>query len=209
MNNFKDILFTYKKYVLCLVLLFVLAIYGFYKSFPRENFIEDENVNSEFEIETEAEIINKKIIYVHIDGAVIIPGIKEVEEGTRIFELIEIAGGLAEDADISKINLASVLKDEQKIIVPYIVKEEVINNSSSNTTSAKSTKANKSQLPININYATFEEFQLLNGIGPSMAQKIIDYREENGFFNSIEDIKNVSGIGEAKFNKIKDDIVAY
>ena len=209
MNNFKDILFAYKKYVLCLVLLFVLAIYGFYKSFPRENFIEDENVNSEFEIETEAEIINKKIIYVHIDGAVIIPGIKEVEEGTRIFELIEIAGGLAEDADISKINLASVLKDEQKIIVPYIVKEEVINNSSSNTTSAKSTKANKSQLPININYATFEEFQLLNGIGPSMAQKIIDYREENGFFNSIEDIKNVSGIGEAKFNKIKDDIVAY
>jgi len=209
MNNFKDILFAYKKYVLCLILLFVLAIYGFYKSFPRENFIEDENVNSEFEIETEAEIINKKIIYVHIDGAVIIPGIKEVEEGTRIFELIEIAGGLAEDADISKINLASVLKDEQKIIVPYIVKEEVINNSSSNTTSAKSTKANKSQLPININYATFEEFQLLNGIGPSMAQKIIDYREENGFFNSIEDIKNVSGIGEAKFNKIKDDIVAY
>lgn len=208
MNNFKDILFTYKKYVLCLILLFVLAIYGFYKSFPQEKFIEDENVNSEFEIETEAEIINKKIIYVHIDGAVIIPGIKEVEEGTRIFELIEIAGGLAEDADISKINLASVLKDEQKIIVPYIVKE-VINNSSSNTTSAKSTKANKSQLPININYATFEEFQLLNGIGPSMAQKIIDYREENGFFNSIEDIKNVSGIGEAKFNKIKDDIVAY
>jgi len=209
MNNFKDILFAYKKYVLCLILLLVLTIYGFYKSFPRENFIEDENVNSEFDIETEAEIINKKTIYVHIDGAVIIPGIKEVEEGTRIFELIEIAGGLAEDADISKINLASVLKDEQKIIVPYIVKEEVINNSSSNTTSAKSTKANKSQLPININYATFEEFQLLNGIGPSMAQKIIDYREENGFFNSIEDIKNVSGIGEAKFNKIKDDIVAY
>ena len=138
-------------------------------------------------------------IFVHIDGAVLNPGVKEVKEGTRIFELIELAGGALEEADTSRLNLASVLKDEQKVIVPYLITEEASDYSIKY-------QSNNSSNFININYANLAELQKLSGIGASMAQKIIDYRNENGLFNSIEDIKNVSGIGEAKYNKIKDDI---
>ncbi len=146
----------------------------------------------------------EKTIFVHIDGAVQNPGIKEVKEGTRIFELIELSGGETENADISRLNLASVLKDEQKVIVPYKITEEdqTINTFSTNY----QLKQNSNTKIININYASLQELQALSGIGVSMAQKIISYRDENGLFNSIEEIKNVSGIGEAKFEKIKDNI---
>ncbi len=121
-------------------------------------------------------------IYVHIDGAVQNPGIKEVKEGTRVFELLELAGGELEEADVSRLNLASVLKDEQKIIVPYKVSEEengTIQNLSYNSSVKSTSKI------ININYANAQELQTLQGIGRSMAQKIIDFRNENGLFNSI------------------------
>ena len=150
---------------------------------------------------------SENVIYVHIEGAVNSPGIKEVEYGTRLFELIEIAGGELEEADLSKINLASILKDEQKIYVPYkiVIDEAVVGSSSSVSNSSFVNGVEHIEL-ININTATSEELQKLAGIGPSMAQKILNYREENGYFSSIEDIKNVSGIGETKYNKIKDNI---
>ncbi len=151
----------------------------------------------------------EKFIYVHIDGAINNPGIKEVVEGTRLFELIELAGGETEDADLSRLNLASILKDEQKIIVPYAIIEEESNSpiSSNNSAITTSKKSNSSiSKIININYASVSELTALAGIGEAMAKRIVEYRDENGLFNSIEDIMNVSGIGEAKFNKIKDDI---
>ena len=152
----------------------------------------------------EEEVVEKKI-YVHIDGAILNPGIKEISEGTRLFELIELSGGELEDADLSRLNLSSILKDEQKIVIPYKV-EEVIQETNNIVSKSNVSSNNNSIFPININYANLSELQNLNGIGPAMATKIINYRDENGLFNSIEDIKNVSGIGEAKFNKIKDDI---
>ena len=147
-------------------------------------------------------------IYVHIDGAIVNPGIKKVEVGTRLFELINLSGGETKEADISRLNLASVLKDEQKIVVPYKIVEDKENLTSSNNVaiSQANSKEENSNLLININYANSEELQKLNGIGVSMANKIISYRDENGYFNSIEEIKNVSGIGEAKFNKIRENI---
>ncbi len=152
----------------------------------------------------EEEVVEKKI-YVHVDGAILNPGIKEISEGTRLFELIELSGGELEDADLSRLNLSSILKDEQKIVIPYKV-EEVIQETNNIVSKSNVVSINNSTFPININYASLLELQKLSGIGPAMATKIINYRDENGLFNSIEDIKNVSGIGEAKFNKIKDDI---
>ena len=141
---------------------------------------------------------NTETIFVHIEGAVNSPGIKEVSKGTRVFEVINLASGERLDADISKINLASIVKDEQKIYVPFkSIEIEQIGVSTFEM-------LNTSQ--VNINSANKEQLQRLEGIGPAMAQKILDYREEVGYFGAIEDIKNVSGIGEAKYNSIKDNI---
>ena len=151
-----------------------------------------------FEMHESESSKNKETIFVHIEGAVNSPGIKEVPKGTRVFEVINLASGECLDADISKINLASIVKDEQKIYIPFkissIEQEAAVEESLWSTTL------------ININSATKEQLQQLEGIGPSMAQKILDYREKVGFFGAIEDIKNVSGIGEAKYNSIKDNI---
>jgi len=178
--------------VVVLVLLFLIIIKLF---LPQEETFISEINNGQIE---------EKTIFVHIDGAVQNPGIKEVKEGTRIFELIELSGGETENADISRLNLASVLKDEQKITVPYRITEEA---QTKNTSSPNyQLNQNTSAKIININYASVQDLQTLSGIGAAMAQKIISYRDENGLFNSIEEIKNVSGIGEAKFEKIKDNI---
>ena len=98
-------------------------------------------------------------------------------------------GGEKEEADLSRINLSSVLKDEQKIIIPYIVLEEEQTKSTNSQTNKTSYNLSSK---ININYANQNELEKLTGIGPSMASRIISYREENGLFNAIEDIKNVN-----------------
>lgn len=204
----------------------VLTIVG-YKMMPQDEVIidlnSDEDVvnNDEFGTISQVSGTNKDIIYVHIEGAVNSPGIKEIPKGTRLFELIELAEGTVEDADLSKINLASILKDEQKIYVPYKVVQIIDesadsqsnkNNNFSNNSSKEnyfsidSTGSYSELVNININMASSEDLQKLEGIGPSMAKKIIDYREENGYFSSIEELQNVSGIGEAKYNKIKENI---
>ena len=132
--------------------------------------------------------INSKVetIFVHIDGAINEPGIKVVPKYTRLFELIELSGGTKENADISRLNLASVLKDEQKVVIPEKINEE--NSKESITYSSKTINSGI----VNINSADKEGLSTLPGIGPAMAQRIIDYRNNNGMFNDIEDIKNVT-----------------
>ena len=132
-------------------------------------------------------------ICVYVVGEVNSPGVFEVDDGMRIHEVIELAGGITENADVSRINLAKILDDEEKITVPKkIIIDENVESEDSGL--------------ININSASAEKLSTLDGIGKSTAEKIIRYREENGYFNSIEDLINVSGIGESKFNAIKDDI---
>ena len=162
---------------------------------------------------------NKKII-VHISGEVISPGVISLEEGARIVDAINMADGVTEEADLSKVNLAYVLEDAQKIYIPNINEKEekeivenmedgvVISgsgmNDENNSSSGNSSK--NENVKININTANVKELQKLSGIGESIALRIVTYRKENGKFNSIEDLKNVSGIGENKFNKIKNNI---
>lgn len=182
------------KYILVLGAL-IISTYVGYKLLPKDEIV----IQSNQEVTKDTQKI-----YVHIEGCVHNPGVMEVEQGTRIYELIELAGGETEEADFSKINLASVVKDEQKVVVPAkVVYEEETNKSDSNI---KINSSNFKNMLVNINTATKEELETLNGIGSSMAKRIIDYRESEGYFSSIEDIMNVSGIGEGKFEKIKDNI---
>lgn len=131
-------------------------------------------------------------ICAYVVGEVNSPGIFEVEDGTRIYEILEMAGGVTDEADVSRINLAKIVVDEEKINVPAIVVRDETDEETSKI--------------VNINSASVERLSTLNGIGKSTAEKIVRYREENGYFNTIEDIMNVSGIGESKFNSIKEDI---
>lgn len=145
----------------------------------------------------------------------VIHGIVKIKEGSRLYEAIEMAGGSNQDADLSKINLAYALSDGQKIYIPKV--GEVIseqNEFSEYITSGfgnnglvedKNGIANGGE-KVNINTANQTELETLPGIGPSTAQKIIDYRSKKGKFETIEDIQNVKGIGDGKFEEIKDNI---
>lgn len=132
-------------------------------------------------------------IFVHIEGEIYSPGLKEVPYGTRIYELIELAGGETLDADLSRINLSIILSDEQKVVIPRKVEEGQTTNDETTTI-------------VNINTASKEKLMTLPGVGESTAMRIIKHREENGYYNIIEDLMNVSGIGESKFNNLKDNI---
>lgn len=156
-----------------------------------ENFVTNSENNT-----YEENIQIDESIKVHITGEINNPGLIELTSGDRILDAIEKAGGTTSMADTSKVNLAYILSDGEKIYIPSINDEENIPYIENMVGNSK----------VNINTATLEELQSLNGVGESIAESIIDYREENGKFNTIEEIKNVSGIGDSKYEKIKDDI---
>ena len=158
----------------------------------------------------------KETIVIHITGEVKKEGVIYLEKGARIVDAIKEAGGETKNADLSQINLAYELQDGQKIYIPnknekisqYIIgiNGETIDSNGTNTGN-ESTSSSKEGAKVNINTATQNELDGLPGIGPALAQRIIDFREENGNFKSIEDIQNVKGIGNSKFDEIKDKIV--
>ena len=135
-------------------------------------------------------------IVVYVVGEVNNPGIFEVDDGTRVHEVLELAGGVTEDADVTRLNLAKVLVDEEKINVSKKIVQEDLEGG---------THTSRGGL-VNINTANVDTLMTLTGIGKSTAQKIIKYRNENGYFDTIEDIMKVSGIGQSKFTAIQDDI---
>lgn len=144
-------------------------------------------------------------VIIHITGAVNNPGVYQLKSTDRIIDAVKIAGGATEEANLDAVNLASLLKDGQKIIIPYRIVRSTEENSGDNSyknidsiyTSSHSDK-------ININTANTNLLQSLPGIGPVLSERIVEYRNQNGFFSSIDDIKDVSGIGEKKFEGIKD-----
>ena len=164
---------------------------------------ESGNTTNEIEEETNQ-------IVVHITGEVKNAGIVYLESGARIADAIEAAGGATEDADLDQVNLAYLLEDGQKIYIPNkneeIEQGEYIISDSGENVIEESSSAKEVSGKVNINTATQEELETLTGIGSVLAQRIIEYREENGNFESIEDIKNVKGIGDSKYSDIKDSI---
>lgn len=214
--------------VLCVCVLFFVDKKEESKS--EEIFLENYEQNANEEIKKDEVQAEEKNIYVHITGEVINPGVVIAKEGDRIQNVIEKAGGTTEKADLKGVNLAYKVEDGQKINIPNIDEEKKENNVQENNNNVKEdisesknyitksggknviideekSETDKKNQKVNINTATQTELETLNGIGPSTASKIIKYRNEKGEFKKIEDIKNVSGIGEAKFKKIEADIV--
>ncbi len=154
-------------------------------------------------LEIESEEENKEVM-VHISGAVKNPGIIKLDSSKRVVDALEMAGGATDEADLDRINLAAKLHDEEKIYIPKIgedPKNEIAPLMSSGTSGKASDK-------ININTADSSELQKIPGVGAKTADKIINYRSQNPF-SSIEDIKNVDGIGDKKFESMKDYISTY
>lgn len=220
-----------KKIIILIIIFLLIGYYIFYKNnnnYEEISSIENLVVNEE-EISNntkeeasdskenttgenpENETENTEMIMVHITGEVNNWGVIELEQGSRIIDAVNKAGGFTEEADTNKVNLAYELSDGVKIYIPSKTEENVTfeteyitENSGDNVITEESEmKETKSSL-VNINSATQTELETLPGIGPSIALKIISYREENGKFLSIEDIKNVHGIGDNKFENIKE-----
>ncbi len=153
---------------------------------------------------------DERLIAVHISGAVEKPGLYKVPIGSRVQDAVDKAVPLPE-ADIQGLNLAASLKDGQKLVIPLeqdypnsndLVGEEI----SQGATVVASSKVTGSSNKVNINRANAEELEKLPGIGPTLVQRIINYRETQGMFTSEEDIKSVQGIGDKTYEKIKDRI---
>lgn len=142
--------------------------------------------------------------FVHVCGAVVSPGVYEMEEGQRIFEAVELAGGFAGEAATDYLNLAEPVRDGMRIFVPD--EEQLQDESRSGLQGVAGDSAGDTLARVNINTASREELMTLRGIGKARAEDIIRYRQQNGGFKRIEDIMEVSGIKDAAFQKIKDDI---
>ena len=210
-NIYKKYIEKNKKYVIiglifCILIIAIIIV----KQFDTEEketldliSIEENTENTETVEEEE----DYKIV-IHITGEVNNEGIIEIKEGGRISDAIEEAGGLTKEADLERVNLAYELEDGQKIYIPNKkdkdIEEYVTEGVDDIVLPDELSKAGDGL--VNINKASSEELQELDGIGEALAENIIAYRENNGKFKNIEDIKNVSGIGDSKYERIKDNI---
>lgn len=146
-------------------------------------------------------------VYVDVDGAVVRPGVYRLKDGARVSQAIDAAGGLTTEADVAGLNRASKVTDGQKIYVPTVGEQQAVAaDGGADGGAVLASGANDVAGLVNINTASAAELQTLSGIGPSMAQSIIDERTKNGAFASVDDLMRVSGIGEKKLAKIKDCI---
>jgi competence protein ComEA len=219
-----------------LIIMLVEFVYLFYILDDKKDVIKEENktiLNDKTIEKTEENITSTGTIYVDIKGNVLNPGVYTLDSGSRVIDVVNQAGGFTEGANTRFINLSKVLNDGDVIVIysnaeieeakkskiiyvetPCIC-EEVKNDAciTQNVEVEEPNIPDNAVIPedsnngkININTATSEELQTLSGIGESKAQAIIDYRNTNGPFNSIEEIVNVSGISENLFAKIKENI---
>lgn len=204
------------------IIIFIVSIFlykqkssnAFKEEYMTEIFEEESNDNMEYTetLEEDTSIINedsidRNKIIVEIKGEVAKPDVYRLEEGSIIKDLIDMAGGVTEEADLSRINRAEELLNHELIIIGNINDEtesSVVQNSS--TSSSNGNNSDKGSTLININTADLEQLKEITGIGNIKAQSIIDYREANGGFKSLEELKNVDGIGDKTFEKIKDQI---
>lgn len=145
----------------------------------------------------------ENMIYVFICGAVTEPGVYQIAEGSRLFELVDVAGGMLESADSMSQNLARVVQDGEQI---QILTKEEAEELRKNTVAVITSNMDYKNGLVNINTATVQELTTLTGIGESRALAIIAYREKNGLFQSIDGIKKVAGIKEGLFERIKNQI---
>ena len=192
------IMSNYKVVIIALLIVISIIIYIVIINPNQDYEVISSMENNIQESTEEVQKVDKRFIKVHLDGEVVNPGVYEVEENSRLQDAIKLAGGVTQNASLRNINLAVFVKDEEKYYIPSIEDEE--NNEFSYTQNGN--KNGK----ININTANIEELKKINGIGEGLASRILEYRKDRGRFNTIEDLKNVSGIGDKKFESLKDEI---
>ncbi len=206
-----EILNKKQKIIVVVLIIIMCIVIGYYiiSKTEKYDYSDIEKISNIIEEDQEVDdnIIENKIV-IHITGEVEEEGVIELEKGARISDAIEEAGGTTEEADLSNVNLAYSLSDGQKVKIPNINEKDeeiiVVEEKAGDNIIIEGNKSKEEK--ININKAAQTEIETLPGIGPSTALKIIAYRNEHGKFKNIEDIKNVSGIGDSKFENIKEYI---
>lgn len=209
----------YWKWILCGIILLILVLFVVIKpSEPKEDetdamYQEILEETDHIEGEIESEVVEPKgseeaniEIFVDVKGAVQHPGVYEMPSGSRLMDAVEKAGGFTKEADSNTVNLAQLLTDQMMIYVGKEGEEPPLINQSVGEGDDDEGGEN---LSININTAEFNELMDLKGIGEAKAQNIITYREENGKFETVEEIKEVSGIGEGIFEGLKGNIIVH
>lgn len=189
--------------IIFIILIITVVSYFYYSNYKKNSIDVISNDSSISENENESNN-SKSEISVYICGEINKPGVYSLLQGDRLIKLIQLAGGFTHVADTESVNLAEKLEDEAFIKIPSVMIDsngEIINSSSiiSAQTSGK----------ININTASREELESLPRIGEALAQRIIDYRESNGRFKDINELNNVSGIGDKIFEGLKDKITVH
>ncbi|MBO8136740.1 MAG: helix-hairpin-helix domain-containing protein [Desulfotomaculum sp.] len=161
----------------------------------------------------EKDVSAEREVVVHVSGAVEKPGVYRLKQNSRVIDAVQMAGG-EKDADLNKLNLAAPLVDGQKIYVPPLIKNKegqavYMQGDNSLLTGNGGHLQGDGGRKININAAGEAELSSLPGIGPALSKRIIEYRSSNGMFKSIEEIKKVPGIGDKKYESIKNLISVY
>ncbi|TMN21018.1 helix-hairpin-helix domain-containing protein [Lentibacillus cibarius] len=189
-----------KKYLFPIILVLIVGIFLFWNNDSSdEAILEKESTNPNLKADSPDDSKVKQQpteVMVDVKGEVVAPGVYETAADARVHDVIQMAGGFKKNADQTTVNLAQKVQDEMVIMVPAIAE----NATPSSVTSKTGTKK------VRINYADQAEIEELNGIGPSKAQAVIQYREENGLFKDTEDLLDVSGIGEKTLEALKEEI---
>lgn len=228
-KNLKWVILTF--FIIGIVFLFFLNNYS--KSAKKETLKEEpeELIFKEEKEETNKKDNQKENVFVDIKGAIANPGVYELEQNKKVIDVVNLAGGFLENANTQTINLAKKVTNEMVIIIytneeiklamteektakvidntcvcPILKNDACINKNEAKKDATTSNEQETITEPININTATVSDFDKLPGIGASKAESIVQYREKNGPFEKIEDLKEISGIGDALFEKIKDYI---
>ncbi len=222
LERFKLFFYEHQKYFMySFLLLFVCMSFTIiYVSFNSDVKTVEPEVIALSDDEEKDEIIEDtfETIFIDIKGEVVNPGVYEIQIGDRVIDAVQMAGGFTDEATTDNVNLSKKLKDESVIIIPSYLKDyenvtikndyeiDINDDIVQSEKNESDEKIESSSNLININTASVVELMSLDGIGESKAKAIIEYRDINGDFENILDIKNVSGIGESIYEKIKDYI---
>jgi competence protein ComEA len=203
----KDWMTEHKLYVIITAIIALTAIFYFFEENKSSETNIENLVPQEIQVEKDSpqpqEQIQETIsIIVDVKGQVKLPGVYSSSQGERVIDVINRAGGLTEIADESQVNFAQHVEDAMVIYIPAKGEEGI--SIPAGTSVSETAGGSSNQAKINLNKADENELQNLPGIGPSKAAAILEYRETNGQFKNVEDLKNISGIGDKTFDKLKD-----
>ena len=205
----KDWMYEHKVYVIITVIIAFAAIFYFLEESKSsvsdvENIVPQE-IKEEKDIpQAQEEIQEPEMIMVDVKGQVTMPGVYSSSQGERVIDVIHRAGGLTENADESQVNFAERVQDAMVIYIPAKGEEGVTVPAGTTVNPSNTGGTSGNQAKINLNKADETQLQNLPGIGPSKAAAIIEYRETSGLFKNVEDLKEISGIGDKTFEKLKD-----